>query len=246
MDATERARLRALCSVDDDPVRVLRADLADVLDALDAAERERDALRDEVARGVRGADHDRRERGMSEAMDLTMWERKRCEAFLAGCSEIAVAACRRCRELLCEGHRAECACTWADTPTTPDVVPLVDDRRAPAQRPGQALFNALLEVDPGAAEWIRGGELDPFHDDRRIPALLAWWRSELRDDKRIAEQAPQLLRETGAAMEREACAEIADAYAALGQGACDVDRAVAVTAEGIARSIRARGKGGGA
>ena len=50
MDATERARLRALCSVDDDPVRVLRADLADLLDAIDAAERERDALRAKVKR----------------------------------------------------------------------------------------------------------------------------------------------------------------------------------------------------
>jgi hypothetical protein len=45
MDADQRMRLRALCSVDADPVRVHRADLADVLDALDAAERERDDAR---------------------------------------------------------------------------------------------------------------------------------------------------------------------------------------------------------
>lgn len=48
MDADQRTRLRALCSVDADPVRVHRADLADVLDALDAAERERDDARAEV------------------------------------------------------------------------------------------------------------------------------------------------------------------------------------------------------
>lgn len=48
MDADQRTRLRALCSVDADPVRVHRTDLADVLDALDAAERERDDARAEV------------------------------------------------------------------------------------------------------------------------------------------------------------------------------------------------------
>ena len=53
MDVKERARLRALCEAADDPVRVLRSDLADVLDALDAAEaratereRERDAAQE--------------------------------------------------------------------------------------------------------------------------------------------------------------------------------------------------------
>jgi len=49
MDADQRTRLRALCSVDADPVRVHRTDLADVLDALDAAERDLDVMRRQQA-----------------------------------------------------------------------------------------------------------------------------------------------------------------------------------------------------
>ena len=67
-------------------------------------------------------------------------------------------------------------------------------------RAGQAVFNALAAVDPAAAEWVRGGDLDPFHHDDRIPALLAWWRDELLDSKRHAADVPALMRETRDAM----------------------------------------------
>jgi hypothetical protein len=49
-----------------------------------------------------------------------------------------------------------------------------------SQRPGQAVFNALARLDPDFADTIRGGALDPFHDDRRIEAALAAWRARLR------------------------------------------------------------------
>jgi len=39
-------------------------------------------------------------------------------------------------------------------------------------RAGQALFNALLRVRPDLAEEIRGTDLDPFHDNKRIRDCL--------------------------------------------------------------------------
>jgi hypothetical protein len=45
----------------------------------------------------------------------------------------------------------------------------------PAQRNGQAHFNALHAVHPGIAETIRSDfRVDPFHDDDRLPAFLAY------------------------------------------------------------------------
>ena len=46
-------------------------------------------------------------------------------------------------------------------------------------RPGQVLFNALLDIDPAFAERIRGTELDPFHMDERVPLALSAWRLHL-------------------------------------------------------------------
>jgi hypothetical protein len=43
-------------------------------------------------------------------------------------------------------------------------------------RPGQTLFNTLLEIDPVFAESIRGGDLDPFYNDERIPGTLRAWK----------------------------------------------------------------------
>ncbi|WP_372672614.1 hypothetical protein [Amycolatopsis kentuckyensis] len=42
----------------------------------------------------------------------------------------------------------------------------------PAQAEGQAAFNQLVRERPDIADEIRGGELDPFHDDERLPAFL--------------------------------------------------------------------------
>lgn len=47
------------------------------------------------------------------------------------------------------------------------------------QRNGQALFNALVEVDPAFAEKIRGTEHDPFYKDERIPDALRQWQEHL-------------------------------------------------------------------
>lgn len=39
-------------------------------------------------------------------------------------------------------------------------------------RYGQTCFNVLYEYAPDLANSIRGTELDPFHDDRRVPEFL--------------------------------------------------------------------------
>jgi hypothetical protein len=41
-----------------------------------------------------------------------------------------------------------------------------------SQRNGQIHFNVLHEMDPQLADSFRGGDLDPFHRDDRIPAFL--------------------------------------------------------------------------
>ena len=42
----------------------------------------------------------------------------------------------------------------------------------PALRWGQALFNALAELDPHLANRLRGGRLDPFHNDLMADRFL--------------------------------------------------------------------------
>jgi hypothetical protein len=53
----------------------------------------------------------------------------------------------------------------------------VTDRRFrhPHERSGQAHFNVLWfdQHDPDFADEIRGGELDPFNLDERVPAMLS-------------------------------------------------------------------------
>lgn len=44
----------------------------------------------------------------------------------------------------------------------------------PYIRYGQAVFNALFELDPETADVIRGGSLDPFYHDSRVPQLIDW------------------------------------------------------------------------
>lgn len=47
-------------------------------------------------------------------------------------------------------------------------------------RPGQTLFNTLLDIDPEFAESIRGVYgLDPFYKDEIIPDTLKAWRDHL-------------------------------------------------------------------
>lgn len=53
--------------------------------------------------------------------------------------------------------------------------------RPPFIRIGQALFNALCVSWPELAEKVRGSEVDPFYDDTRIDAFIAfvarWWEA---------------------------------------------------------------------
>lgn len=41
------------------------------------------------------------------------------------------------------------------------------------ERPGQALFNTVLELAPEVAEELRGQPFDPYYDDRQIGEALA-------------------------------------------------------------------------
>jgi len=42
----------------------------------------------------------------------------------------------------------------------------------PTLRRGQALFNALAEIDPAKANRIRGTDIDPSNSNSRIKAFL--------------------------------------------------------------------------
>lgn len=44
----------------------------------------------------------------------------------------------------------------------------------PEQRRGQAYFNAIHEVRPDLANAVRGSDRDPFYDDSRINAFIAY------------------------------------------------------------------------
>lgn len=47
-------------------------------------------------------------------------------------------------------------------------------KKHPHIRYGQAVFNLLYESFPELADEIRGGGLDPFHHDDRVPQLIDW------------------------------------------------------------------------
>lgn len=61
--------------------------------------------------------------------------------------------------------------------------------RSPAssQRPGQWAFNLLMEVRPDLAGRVRASPVDPFHNDRCLPAFYAWvgkeWDAEPSDSR---------------------------------------------------------------
>jgi hypothetical protein len=46
--------------------------------------------------------------------------------------------------------------------------------RPPEQRQGQFMFNVLVLLRPDLADRIRCTDEDPFYDNDRIPAMLAW------------------------------------------------------------------------
>lgn len=43
---------------------------------------------------------------------------------------------------------------------------------------GQAYFNAAYEENSDLLNTIRGGELDPFHDDARLDKFMLWLMKE--------------------------------------------------------------------
>lgn len=45
------------------------------------------------------------------------------------------------------------------------------------QRRGQAMFNCLIREKPDLAETIKGGMLDPFYSDSKIPHFLNWLKA---------------------------------------------------------------------
>lgn len=49
----------------------------------------------------------------------------------------------------------------------------------PGQRPGQAAFNALWNISPALADYIRGTQTDPFYNDQRINNFLEYVASKL-------------------------------------------------------------------
>lgn len=53
-----------------------------------------------------------------------------------------------------------------------DFVNAFSGERPPNQRLGQWAFNLLHEGYPEIANYIRGSEADPFHDDGRMPIFL--------------------------------------------------------------------------
>lgn len=50
--------------------------------------------------------------------------------------------------------------------------------KQPSQRMGQAYFNTLHDLHPEIADDFRGGRLDPFYDDTRMPDFLAFLAQE--------------------------------------------------------------------
>ena len=49
-------------------------------------------------------------------------------------------------------------------------------------RYGQTCFNVLYLLDPDLADSIRGTDLDPFHNDNRVPEFLKRLRDEWGND----------------------------------------------------------------
>ena len=44
----------------------------------------------------------------------------------------------------------------------------------PHYRTGQAYFNTLMDCKPEMAYFLKGTVLDPYYDDKNVPAFLAY------------------------------------------------------------------------
>lgn len=65
--------------------------------------------------------------------------------------------------------------------TADDFLAAVYLAKPASWRKGQAAFNGLLQVRPDLAELVRGGILDPFHDDNRLPDFEVWLRARWQE-----------------------------------------------------------------
>ena len=54
------------------------------------------------------------------------------------------------------------------------IVAAAEFFRETNQRLGQAYFNTLVVLRPDISEAIRGTDLDAFHDNNKLPAMLAY------------------------------------------------------------------------
>lgn len=54
------------------------------------------------------------------------------------------------------------------------IIVQADANRPPEQRRGQFMFNLLVLIRPDLADQIRCTDEDPFYDNDRIPAMIAW------------------------------------------------------------------------
>ena len=61
-------------------------------------------------------------------------------------------------------------------PSLPDYWARVTERQAdyPEWREGQTAFNVLHEMRPELANKIRGGTIDPFYRDDKLPYFVEW------------------------------------------------------------------------
>lgn len=58
-----------------------------------------------------------------------------------------------------------------------------DYTKHPDHRQGQRAFNTLCKVQPELAERIRGTDLDPFHQDERVPKFVLYVTDKLMKEK---------------------------------------------------------------
>jgi hypothetical protein len=54
-------------------------------------------------------------------------------------------------------------------------------RKYPKRRRGQNYFNALNDLHHDLANQIRGTDLDPFYDDKKLASFLEWVGKQMEE-----------------------------------------------------------------
>ena len=65
-------------------------------------------------------------------------------------------------------------------PAYADYLARVNDEAERTARRGQRAFNVLRDMRPDLAERVRSTGVDPFYEDSRLPAFLAWVEANWR------------------------------------------------------------------